>query len=146
MIINGNWAYYYANGLSATGGTSGNGATYSMTLTIRQISGGGTYYEIPLQGPGEGVGGFWADLVIINNTSTTRYDYAFSGMRAGKSVKLINANDNNNNARIYTNGVARDLYGGMAMDMIYLSTRMTPASPGTIGAGWMIVGSFDNNW
>lgn len=144
--ICGSYAYYYPDGYG-----SGKTKVY-VTLKSATSSQGGTYYTIPLYAP-EGysaLAGFPVNFVKFTWSATnTTYKYVLSGF-PGQSVIAFNANDNSmdNTRIIFLSGRAAYLAGGELAHFINVGNfNLYPAIPSAnLGAGWMILGSRDNNW
>jgi hypothetical protein len=85
------------------------------------------------------------DLVIFN-VSDTRY-YTFISA-VGKTVKVVNGYDQNNNIYIYSNGYPIQLSGGSVGEMVCVQGFISPAVSGLNypNAGWLFLSMYDNNW
>ena len=147
VVITGTSGKYYYNGLENTSDF------VTVTLT-RGTTGGNPFYYIPLYGTGEmgsnfgsQIAGMPVDLVIIQVSGTTTMRYCFIAA-VGKKFTVVNANDDNNNIYIYSNGTAVQLNGGTACEMMNIGyANMLPAqTSATLGGGQMIISKNDNNW
>lgn len=147
VVITGTSGKYYYNGLENTSDF------VTVTLT-RGTTGGNPFYYIPLYGTGEmgsnfgsQIAGMPVDLVIIQVSGTTTMRYCFIAP-VGKKFTVVNANDDNNNIYIYSNGTAVQLNGGTACEMVNIGyANMLPAqTSATLGGGQMIISKNDNNW
>ena len=147
IIVTGTTAKYYYNGLENTSDF------VTVTLTSK-TTGGKPFYYIPLYGTGEmgfnfgsQIAGMPVDLVIIQVSGTTTMRYCFIAA-VGKKFTVVNANDDNNNIYIYSNGTAVQLNGGTACEMVNIGyANMLPAQTyDTLGGGQMIISKNDNNW
>jgi hypothetical protein len=84
------------------------------------------------------------DLVVINHSTSREYD--LQGAVPGKSVIVVNSNDNHNNIWVYCNGVRAKIAGGVAAMLVNVGGFQTPDYDSRIGRGWFVVGMWDNNW
>lgn len=147
IIVTGTTAKYYYNGLENT--------SDFVTVTLTSgTTGGNPFYYIPLYGTGEmgfnfghQIAGMPVDLVIIQVSGTTTMRYCFIAA-VGKKFTVVNANDDNNNIYIYSNGTAVQLNGGTACEIVNIGyANMLPAQTyDTLGGGQMIISKNDNNW
>lgn len=147
VVITGTSGKYYYNGLENT----------SDYITVNFTSGiydGKSFYYVPLYGTGalanqygSKIAGMPVDLVIIQVSGTTTMRYCFTAP-VGKKFTVVNANDDNNNIYIYSNGTAVQLNGGTACEMVNIGyANMLPAqTSSTLGGGQMIISKNDNNW
>lgn len=122
---------YYVPLYPSVSSSDGNG--YAPFL---RVSGNTTYSDIS---------GFPVDLVVVNNTGNYRYHLVGN---VGKEVTLVNTN-NNHSCWLAKNGnVDWELIGGKAQKWINLLDFMTnpTVSSSTAGAGWFMVGEYDNDW
>lgn len=147
VVITGTSGKYYYNGLENTSDF------VTVTLT-RGTTGGNPFYYIPLYGTGEmgfnfgsQIAGMPVDLVIIQVSGTTTMRYCFIAP-VGKKFTVVNANDDNNNIYIYSNGTAVQLNGGTACEIVNIGyANMLPSqTSATLGGGQMIISKNDNNW
>ena len=138
LVVLGSYGYFYVNGLAPE-----TGKVY-VSLVSAQSSNNETYYTIPLYGTSGDAAGFPVDLVIIRTTGT--YRYLLSGDKSQR-VTVINANDQNNNIYIYSNGTKVQWAGGEIADCRNIEDFMSPAPAGNLlGRGWIIGAFRDNNW
>lgn len=128
-------AYVYRNGLS--------GASEFITLQSYTDSGGNTYYKIPLYSPTSASSGCPIDLVIINHNSARNYELENI---PGKTVTVINSNDENSDVWIYSNGIRRNMPGGQAATFVCVGPFQAPDNSSAVGRGWLVSGYFDNTW
>ena len=147
IVITGTTGKYYYNGLENT-------SDYVTVSFTRGTTGGNPFYYIPLYGTGElasqfgsQIAGMPVDLVIIQVSGTTTMRYCFTAP-VGKKFTVVNANDDNNNIYIYSNGTAVQLNGGMACEIVNIGyANMLPSqTSATLGGGQMIISKNDNNW
>lgn len=148
VVITGTTGKYYYNGLENT-------TDYvSVTLQSGSDSNSNTFYYVPLYGTGtlanqfgSEIAGMPVDLVIIKISGTTTRRYCFVAP-TGKKFTVVNANDDNNNIYIYSNGTQVQLNGGTVCEMINIGyANMLPSqTSNTIGGGQMIISKNDNNW
>lgn len=147
IVITGTTGKYYYNGLENT-------SDYVTVSFTRGTTGGNPFYYVPLYGTaalanqyGSQIAGMPVDLVIIQVSGTTTMRYCFTAP-AGKRFTVVNANDDNNNIYIYSNGTAVQLNGGTACEIANIGyANMLPAqTSATLGGGQMIISKNDNNW
>lgn len=147
VVITGTSGKYYYNGLENT-------SDFVMVTLTRGTTGGNPFYYVPLYGTGDlanqhgsKIAGMPVDLVIIQVSGTTTMRYCFTAP-VGKKFTVVNANDDNNNIYIYSNGTAVQLNGGTACEMVNIGyANMLPAqTSSTLGGGQMIISKNDNNW
>ena len=84
------------------------------------------------------------DLVIIRTTSTRGY-YKFTNCGYGKVFHVINGYDKQSVWIAYQGGWF-ELYGGMGITMAYLDSSMYTPTSTKAGAGFFILGTYDNTW
>lgn len=84
------------------------------------------------------------DLVIIRTTSKSGY-YKFTNCGYGKVFHVINGYDKQS-VWIAYNGGWFELYGGMGITMAYLDSSMYTPTSTKAGAGFFILGTYDNTW
>lgn len=147
VVITGTSGKYYYNGLENTSDF------VTVTLT-RGTTGGNPFYYVPLYGTaslanqyGSKIAGMPVDLVIIQVSGTTTMRYCFTAP-VGKKFTVVNANDDNNNIYIYSNGTAVQLNGGTACEIVNIGyANMLPSQTSSVlGGGQMIISKNDNNW
>lgn len=147
VVITGTSGKYYYNGLENTSDF------VTVTLT-KGTTGGNPFYYVPLYGTaalanqyGSKIAGMPVDLVIIQVSGTTTMRYCFT-VPVGKKFTVVNANDDNNNIYIYSNGTAVQLNGGTACEIVNIGyANMLPSqTSSTLGGGQMIISKNDNNW
>lgn len=147
VVITGTSGKYYYNGLE-------NASDYVTVSFTRGTTGGNPFYYVPLYGTaalanqyGSQIAGMPVDLVIIQVSGTTTMRYCFTAP-VGKKFTVVNANDDNNNIYIYSNGTAVQLNGGTACEMVNIGyANMLPSqTSATLGGGQMIISKNDNNW
>ena len=85
--------------------------------------------------------------VLISINSETLYRYNLE-MSETQRVLLINANDNQNNAQIYTNGNRVTIDGGMVGEVVMLPvSKMIPQPASNLLGRGIVLGQFrDNDW
>ena len=147
IVITGTTGKYYYNGLENT-------SDYVTVSFTRGTTGGNPFYYVPLYGTaalanqyGSQIAGMPVDLVIIQVSGTTTMRYCFTAP-VGKKFTVVNANDDNNNIYIYSNGTAVQLNGGTACEIVNIGyANMLPSqTSATLGGGQMIISKNDNNW
>lgn len=84
------------------------------------------------------------DLVIIRTTSKSGY-YKFTNCGYGKVFHVINGYDKQSVWIAYQGGWF-ELYGGMGITMAYLDSSMYTPTSKKAGAGFFILGTYDNSW
>lgn len=84
------------------------------------------------------------DLVIIRTTSKSGY-YKFTNCGYGKVFHVINGYDKQSVWIAYQGGWF-ELYGGMGITMTYLDSSMYTPTSTKAGAGFFILGTYDNTW
>ena len=84
------------------------------------------------------------DLVIIRTTSTSGY-YKFTNCGYGKVFHVINGYDKQSVWIAYQGGWF-ELYGDMGITMAYLDSSMYTPTSTKAGAGFFILGTYDNTW
>lgn len=84
------------------------------------------------------------DLVIIRTTSKSGY-YKFTNCGYGKVFHVINGYDKQSVWIAYQGGWF-ELYGGMGITMAYLDSGMYTPTSTKAGAGFFILGTYDNTW
>lgn len=147
IVITGTTGKYYYNGLENT-------SDYVTVSFTRGTTGGNPFYYVPLYGTaalanqyGSQIAGMPVDLVIIQVSGTTTMRYCFTAP-VGKKFTVVNANDDNNNIYIYSNGTAVQLNGGTVCEIVNIGyANMLPSqTSATLGGGQMIISKNDNNW
>ena len=84
------------------------------------------------------------DLVIIRTTSKSGY-YKFTNCGYGKVFHVINGYDKQSVWIAYQGGWF-ELFGGVGITMAYLDSGMYTPKSTKAGAGFFILGTYDNNW
>lgn len=139
LVVNGTYGYYHTNGISQSG--------VYISFSYGTAANGDRYYKIPCYGQNDDYSGFPVDTVIfsINSSSTYRYNLE---MAETQRVLLINANDNYNNAQIYTNGSIVTIDGGMVGEVVMLPvSKMIPQPASNLLGRGIVLGQFrDNDW
>lgn len=139
LVVKGSYGYYYTKGLSESG-------TY-VSFTKKTSKNGVAYYELPMYGTSGDYAGFPVDVLVFSINSSTVYNYELSSMSNSQRVLVINANDDQNNAKIFSNGNLVAWSGGEIAEVIKLATVMLPAPDSTLLGCGLMVGAFrDNNW
>ena len=139
LVVNGSYGYYYTKGMSYSG-------TY-VAFTKKTSSNGVEYYELPMYGASGDYSGFPVDVVVFNINSSTVYNYELSSMSNSQRVLVVNANDNQGNVKIFSNGNLVTWQGGEMAEVIKLANVMRPTPDSTLVGCGLMVGAFrDNNW
>ena len=138
LVVYGSYGYYYVNGLETE-----TGKVY-VSLPSATSSNNETYYTIPLYGTTGDASGFPVDLVIIKVSGT--YRYLLSGMKSQR-VTVMNANNQNSEIYIYSNGNKVKWPGGTIADCRNIADFMSPSpASNLLGRGWIVGAMNDNNW
>ena len=138
LVVYGSYGYYYVNGLDTE-----TGKVY-VSLPSATSSNNETYYTIPLYGTTGDASGFPVDLVIIKVSGT--YRYLLSGMKSQR-VTVMNANNQNSEIYIYSNGNKVKWPGGTIADCRNIADFMSPSpASNLLGRGWIVGAMNDNNW
>ena len=86
-------------------------------------------------------------MVVFNINSSTVYNYELSSRSNSQRVLVVNANDNQDNVKIFSNGNLVAWDGGEMAEVIKLANVMRPTPDSTlIGCGLMVGAFRDNNW
>ena len=138
LVVYGSYGYYYVNGLETE-----TGKVY-VSLSSATSSNNETYYTIPLYGSSGDAAGFLVDLVIIKVSGT--YRYLLSGMKSQR-VTVMNANNQNSEVYIYSNGNKVKWPGGTIADCRNIEDFMSPVpASNLLGRGWIVGSMNDNDW
>ena len=138
LVVYGSYGYYYVNGLDTE-----TGKVY-VSLPSATSSNNETYYTIPLYGTTGDASGFPVDLVIIKVSGT--YRYLLSGVKSQR-VTVMNANNQNSEIYIYSNGNKVKWPGGTIADCRNIADFMSPSpASNLLGRGWIVGAMNDNNW
>ena len=139
LVVNGTYGYYHTNGISVSG--------VYVSFSYGTAANGDRYYKIPCYGQNDDYSGFPVDTIIFSINSETLYRYNLE-MAETQRVLLINANDNQNNAQIYTNGNRVTIYGGMVGEVVMLPvSKMIPQPASNLLGRGIVLGQFrDNDW
>ena len=138
LLVNGSDGYYYTKGMSYSG-------TY-VSFIQKTSSIGIEYYVLPMYGTSGDYLGFPVDVVVFNIDSKTAYNFELS-MHNSQRVLVVNANDRQNNVKIFANGNLITWNGGEMAEVIKLANVMSPTPDSSLVGCGLIVGAFrDNNW
>lgn len=138
LVVNGSYGYYYTKGMSYSG-------TY-VAFTKKTSSNGTDYYVLKMYGDSGDYAGFPVDVVVFNISSSTVYNYELS-MYNSQRVLVVNANDDQSNVKIFSNGNLVKWEGGAMAEVIKLANVMSPTPDSSlIGCGLMVGAFNDNNW
>ena len=138
LVVNGSYGYYYTKGMSYSG-------TY-VAFTKKTSSNNTGYYVLPMYGTSGDYAGFPVDVVVFNINSSTVYNYELS-MYNSQRVLVVNANDDQGNVKIFSNGNLVTWQGGEMAEVINLANVMRPTPDSTLVGCGLMVGAFrDNNW
>lgn len=144
--FSGNTGYYCLNGPNVAGSPDGNADYQKITFEAQNDSNDNRYYTVPLYGTEGKAAGFPVNLFIIQHGQAAAFRYMLKGS-SGQFVIVANTNDANNNIFIAANGRWVQLEGGKAALFVCIGDNyMIPAVPKLVGAGWMCVGMYDNDW
>ena len=138
LVVKGSYGYYYTKGLSGSG-------TY-VSFTKKTSSNGVAYYELPMYGTSSDYAGFPVDVLVFSINSSTVYNYELI-MSDSQRVLVVNANDDQGNVKIFSNGNLVTWQGGEIAEVIKLTAVMLPEPDSALlGRGLLIGASRDNNW
>lgn len=138
LVVNGTYGYYYTNGMAYSG-------TY-VSFTKKTSSNNVTYYELPMYGTSDDYAGFPVDILVFSIGSSTIYNYELV-MRDSQRVLVVNANDDQNNAKVFSNGSLVAWNGGEVAEVVKLASAMLPTPDSALlGRGVLVGASRDNNW
>lgn len=138
LVVKGSYGYYYTNGLSGSG-------TY-VSFTKKTSSNGVAYYELPMYGTSSDYAGFPVDVLVFSINSSTVYNYELI-MSDSQRVLVVNANDDQGNVKIFSNGNLVTWQGGEIAEVIKLTAVMLPAPDSALLGRGLLIGAFrDNNW
>ena len=138
LVVNGSYGYYYTKGMSYSG-------TY-VSFTKKTSSNNTAYYVLPMYGTSGDYAGFPVDVVVFNINSSTVYNYELS-MYNSQRVLVVNANDDQGNVKIFSNGNLVTWQGGEMAEVIKLANVMRPTPDSSLVGCGLMVGAFrDNNW
>lgn len=146
LVVNGSYGYYYTKGMSGSGAY--------ISLAPSTDSQGNTYYRLSAFGSGDDYAGppeidysgFPVDVIVFKITSSTVFNYLLA-MSDSQRLLLVNANDDQNNVRIYQNGSLAALSGGCMREVCKLYTFQYPqVASDVLGAGIFLGAVSDNNW
>lgn len=138
LVVKGSNGYYYTKGLSGSG-------TY-VSFTKKTSSDGVAYYELPMYGTSSDYAGFPVDVLVFSINSRTVYNYELI-MSDSQRVLVVNANDDQGNVKIFSNGNLVTWEGGEIAEVIKLTAVMLPAPDSALLGRGLLIGAFrDNNW
>lgn len=138
LVVKGSYGYYYPKGLSESG-------TY-VSFTKKTSSNGVAYYELPMYGTSSDYAGFPVDVLVFSINSSTVYNYELI-MSDSQRVLVVNANDDQGNVKIFSNGNLVTWQGGEIAEVIKLTAVMLPAPDSALLGRGLLIGAFrDNNW
>jgi len=139
LVVNDTYGYYHTNGISVSG--------VYVSFSYGTAANGDRYYKIPCYGQNDDYSGFPVDTIIFSINSETLYCYNLE-MAETQRVLLINANDNQNNVQIYTNGNRVTIDGGMVGEVVMLPvSKMIPQPASNLLGRGIVLGQFrDNDW
>lgn len=138
LVVQGSNGYYYTKGLSGSG-------TY-VSFTKKTSSNGVAYYELPMYGTSGDYAGFPVDVLVFRINGSTVYNYELI-MSDSQRVLVVNANDDQGNVKIFSNGNLVTWQGGEIAEVIKLTAVMLPAPDSALLGRGLLIGAFrDNNW
>ena len=139
LVVHGSYGYYYTKGLTGPG-------TY-VAFTTATSSAGDTFYNLPMYGTSGDYAGFPVDTIVFKITSSSVYNYRLYNMNDTHRVLLVNANDDQNNAKVYSNGSLVTISGGSMREAVKLYKFQYPQQDSNVlGAGLYLGAVYDNNW
>lgn len=140
LLVKGSYGYYHTNGIDESG--------VYVQLERDKTSNGEDYFIIPAYGRMEDgdAAGFPVDTLVFDIDSDSTYNYDLLLFKSQRLL-VVNANNERNNVRIFSNGRKVSWNGGEIAEVINLKGLIKPAqSKTTLGSG-IIIGAFrDNNW
>lgn len=140
LEVYGTSGYYYPKGAKGRSGGVG------VTLTSKTDSNKATYYEVNLYGDSGDYAGMPVDLLVFRNTSSNVYQYNLI-MFESQRVMVVNANNSQNNVKIYAHGSLVTWNGGELAEVVKLPSFAYPSQASTVLGQGLFVGAFrDNNW
>lgn len=138
LVVKGSYGYYYTKGLSGSG-------TY-VSFTKKTSGNGVAYYELPMYGTSSDYAGFPVDVLVFSINSSTVYNYELI-MSDSQRVLVVNANDDQGNVKIFSNGNLVTWQGGEIAEVIKLTAVMLPEPDSALLGRGLLIGAFrDNNW
>lgn len=138
LVVKGSYAYYYPKGISG-------GSVYAA-LTSAKDSNSNTYYKVPLYGTTGEYAGMPIDTVVFAISRSTVYNFQLV-MSETQRAMVINANDDQNNVKIYSNGNLVTWNGGSMAEVVNIPSLVTPTVASNILGRGLLIGAFnDNNW
>lgn len=138
LVVKGSYGYYYTKGLSESG-------TY-VSFTKKTSSNGVAYYELPMYGTSSDYAGFPVDVLVFSINSSTVYNYELI-MSDSQRVLVVNANNDQGNVKIFSNGNLVTWQGGEIAEVIKLTAVMLPEPDSALLGRGLLIGAFrDNNW
>jgi hypothetical protein len=138
LVVKGSYGYYYTKGMSYSG-------TY-VAFTKKTSSNNIGYYVLPMYGTSGDYTGFPVDVLVFSINSRTVYNYELS-MNNSQRVLVVNANDDEGNVNIFSNGNLVKWEGGAMAEVIKLANVMRPTPDSSLLGCGLKVGAFrDNDW
>lgn len=138
LVVKGSYGYYYTKGVTGSG--------VYVSFTSATSANKETYYTLPMYGTTGDYAGFPVDIVVFCIESSTVYNYLLS-MSDSQRVLLINSNDDQNNAKVYSHGSLVTISGGVMREACKMHTFQRPKQADTVlGAGLFLGAANDNNW
>ena len=148
FVVCGTYGYYFPHGMPVTGGwTSAAAKGQYVAFSSKSSSSNETYYEVPLYGTSGDAAGMPVDTVLFRINSSTVYRYELVMLNTQRA-RLINVNDDYNNAVIYTNGNKYTVNGGetLSVQKINPDILLPAVSTTKLGAGIIPGNNRDNDW
>lgn len=139
LVVKGSYGYYCPKGI-------GSSDVY-RSFDFAKDSNSNTYYKIPMYGDTEDYAGMPVDIVVFAIDSSSTYYFQLTNLSESQRILVINANDNYNNVKIYSNGTPVSWNGGEVAEVVYIPSLQIPSvSTSVLGRG-LLIGAFrDNNW
>ena len=129
------------------GNPSDNNKYPPVTFTRKVASNGDTYYDVPLDASTDtSIPGYTSNIFIIYHGQEGAWRYNLIGS-SGQFVIVVNTNEGYTRY-IACNGKWIALNGGTAALFVNIRYNYQIPNPGSnvLGAGWLCVGMYDNNW
>lgn len=145
--LNGGAGYYCPEGAMNPGNPSDNNKYPPVTFTRKVASNGDTYYDVPLDASTDtSIPGYTSNIFIIYHGQEGAWRYNLIGS-SGQFVIVVNTNEGYTRY-IACNGKWIALNGGTAALFVNIRYNYQIPNPGSnvLGAGWLCVGMYDNNW
>lgn len=139
LVVKGSYGYYYPKGLSESG--------VYRSFESGKDSNNNTYYKVPVYGDTGDYAGMPVDIIVFAISSSTTYFFQLTSLSQSQRIMVINANNNYNNVKIYSNGTAVEWAGGEVAEVVYIPSLQIPSVDTSYLGRGLLIGAFrDNNW